>query len=213
MRWTHLITWRPAREFVGLGQQRAFARQLTHAAGEDVVVGQPRHDLLGGQALRYRHGMLHHLAFDDGGDDVAQGCVFLERILTGLEIRTRLQRSDTGDEYPRIDVGHAFPVQRLGDVALAGALRDVDDLVVLQRSRRLEHLPAVIVHAARTDHRDQQQGDDGVADDHEGIARAVRSLRRRRDLLGLERCPRTPGRNGRPFTHRSNLNPAGSIAA
>src|SRR4051812_24643207 len=156
--------------------------------------------------------MLHHLALDDGGNDVAQGRVLLERGFTGLEVRTRLQRSDAGNECPRIDVGHAFPVQRLGDVALAGALRDVDDLVFLQRSRRLEHLSAVIVHAARTDHRNQQEGDDGVADNHEGIARAVRSLRRRRDLLGLERCPRTPGRNGRPFTHRSNLNPAGSNA-
>ncbi|AHY51088.1 hypothetical protein BJS_03936 [Bradyrhizobium japonicum SEMIA 5079] len=209
----HLIARGPARELVGLGQQRAFTRQLADAAGEDVVVGQPRHDLLGGQAFRDRDGMLHHLALDDGGDDVAQGGVFLERILTRLEVRARLQRGDAGDEHPGIDVGHAFPVQRLGDVALAGPLRDVDDLVFLQRPRRLEQLPAVIVDAAGAEHGDQQKGDDGVADDHEGIARPVRSPRRRRNLFGLQRCPRTPGRNGRPFTHRSNLNPAGSIAA
>ncbi|MFK4683370.1 hypothetical protein ABIF39_005127 [Bradyrhizobium diazoefficiens] len=213
MRWITCSRVVPRRELVGLGQERALARQLAHAAGEDIVVGEPCHDLLGGQAFRNRDGMLHHLAFDDGGDDVAQGCVLLERIFTGLEVRARLQRGHACNEHPRVDVGHAFPVQRLGDVALAGALRDVDDLVFLERTRRFEHLPAVVIDGARPDHGDQEQRDDGVADDHEGIARAVRSLRRRRDLLGLERCPRTPGRNGRPFTHRSNLNPAGSIAA
>ena len=134
----HLLARGAAREFVGFRQQCAFARQFLQRAREQIVVGQPRHDLFGGQAFGNSDAVLHHLAFDDGGDDVAQAGMLLERIFARLEVGTRLQRKHAADEYPMIDVDHALALQRVGDVALAGALRNIDDLVFLQRTLRLQ---------------------------------------------------------------------------
>ena len=188
----HLFARGAAREFVGFRQQRAFARHFPHAPSEDVVVDEPRHDLFGRQALRDSDGVLHHLALDDGGDDIAQAGILLKGIFARLEVGTCLERKHAADECPGIDVDHALAQQHVGDVALAGTRGNVDDLVFPQRARGLQHLPAVIVHRSRPDHQNDQDGDDGIADDHERIAGALRPLRRRRHLLGLQRSARAP---------------------
>ena len=53
---------------------------------EHVVLEQALHDLLRGQALGDGEAMLHHLAFDDGLDHVAQAGVLGETIFAVLEI-------------------------------------------------------------------------------------------------------------------------------
>src|SRR6185437_946720 len=207
----HLLTAGAARKLVGLRQQRALARNLAHRAREDVVLGQLGQDLLGRQALRNRDGVLHDLAFDDGGDDVAQARVLLEGIFAGLEIGTGLHREHAADEQPRIDVDHAFTLQDVGDIALAGPRRYVHDLVFLERACRFQDLPAIIISDAGADQRQQHDRDDGVADHNKGIAGSIGTLGRRRDLFGLQRGTRAAGRNGRPFTHRCNLSPVALV--
>ena len=157
--------------------------------------------------------MLHHLALDDGADDIAQACVLLERIFTGLQIGAGLQRKNAADKCPAIVVDHALALQNVGDIGHAGSRRNVDYLVFLQRSWRLDLLLAVDINRTGANHRDQDDGDDGVAGDHQRVTSPIGPLRRRRDLLGLQRGARAPRRNGRPLTHRCNLNPVGSIAA
>ncbi len=201
----HLVAGGAAREFVGLRQQRALARYFMHRAREDVVVGEPADDLFRGQAFGNRDRVLHHLAVDDGADDIAQAGILLELIFAGLEIGARLQREYGADERPAVIVDHAFALQGVGDVAHAGARRDVDDLVLLQRTGRLQLLLAVVIGAGGAEHCHQQDGDDGVADHDEWIAGALGPSRRRRNLLGLQRGARRPWRNGRPLTHRCNL--------
>ena len=96
--------------------------------------------------------MLDHLAFDDGANDIAQAGVLLKRVFAGLELRARLQRKNAADERPAIIIDHAFALQNIGNVGHSRARRNVDDLVVLQRSRGLELLFAVDVYTARADH-------------------------------------------------------------
>ena len=188
----HLVARRAAREFIGLRQQRALARHFAHRTGEDLVVCQTGDDLLGGQAFGNRDGMLHHLALDDGADDVAQIGVLLEQIFAGLQFGAGLEREHRADEHPAAGIDHAFALQLLGDVALAGAGRDVDDLVFREGAGCFQRLPAIDIHAPGPDHRDDDDGDDGVAGDHERVARAVGALRRRRYLLRLQRGARAP---------------------
>jgi len=169
--------------------------------------------LFGSQPLGNGDGMLHHLALDDGADDIAKAGVLLERIFTGLQIRPGPQRKHAADKGPAVVVDHSLALQDVGDVGHAGTRRNVDHLVLLQRSRRFDLLLAVDVEAAAADHGNQDDGEYRVTGDHQRIAGPIGTLRRRRDLLGLQRGTRTPGRNGRPFTHRCNLNPVGSIVA
>ena len=96
----HLLARGAARKFVGFRQQGAFARYFADGARKDIVVGKPADDLFGGQPFGNRDGMLHHLAFDDGADDVAQAGVLLKRIFAGLEFGARLQREHAADEGP-----------------------------------------------------------------------------------------------------------------
>src|SRR6202000_627239 len=128
-------------------------------------------------------------------------------IFAWLQFRTRLQRDDRTEESPAVDVDHAFTLQDLGDVEGYGTRGNHDRLVLLQRSRSLQGLLAVIIGGAGAEHSDQEKRNDGVADDHKRIARPLRPLRRRRYLLGLQRGARTSWRDGRPFTHRCNLSP------
>ena len=135
-------------------------------------------------------GVLHHLALDHGADDVAQAGILLKQIFAGLELRACLQREHGADERPAIIVDDAFALQRIGDVGHSGARGNVDDLVLLQRTGRLDLLPAVEISAADADHQHQNEGDDGVADNDQRIAGALGAFRRRRNLLGLQRGAR-----------------------
>ena len=106
----HLLARGAAREPVGLRQQRAFARDVADVAGQHVVLEQPLHDLVGGQALGDGEGVLHHLAFDDGLDHVAQACVAGELVLAVFEFVPRLQHQRAGDEQIGL-VDHALALQ------------------------------------------------------------------------------------------------------
>ena len=64
--------------------------------------------------------------------------------------------------------------------------RDVDDLVCLERTGRLEAALADDERRPPATISKHQQGEDGIADDHERIARPPRRTRRHRHLLGLE---------------------------
>ena len=136
--------------------------------------------------------MLDYLALDDGADHVAQAGILLKRVLAGLELGPRFQRNDAADESPAIVVDHAFTLQDIGDIGHAGARGNIDDLVFLQRAPGFDLLLAVDVHRTGAEQQGQHDGDDGIADDDERVAGALRPLRRRRDLFGLQRGARTP---------------------
>ena len=120
------------------------------------------------------HGMLHHLALDNGADDIAQTGVLLKRIFAGLQIGARLQREHAADKRPAIVVDHAFALENIGNIGHSGPGRNVDDLVFLQRARRLDLLLAVDIDAAGAEHHDQHDGDDRVAGDRPaGCGRAA----------------------------------------
>ena len=179
-------------EVIAVRQQAAFARNVLDVAGEHVALQEPRHDLLGGQAFGNGELVLHHLAFDDRLDDVADAGVLLEQIFAGLESAARLQRQHAADEDQPVLVDHAFGLEQVGDVHHAGARRDGDDLVLLQRSGRFE--PALAEHdrAAADQQRQNEQGEDRIADDDQRVARAPRRLvgigrpLRQRHVLGLQ---------------------------
>ena len=137
----HLLAGHAAIEIVGIGQQAAFARNFFDVAGQHVVVQQARDDLLGGQALRNGELMRHHAALDDGRDDVAQAGMGLELIFAGLEILTRLEREHAANEDPGL-IDNALAHQDIGDIADAGAARDIDDAILGQRPGRIETLLA-----------------------------------------------------------------------
>src|SRR5690242_17698103 len=136
--------------------------------------------------------MLNNFTFDHSADDVPQARVLLKQIFAGLELRTRLERKHPSDERPTIVVDHPFTLQNVGNIGHPGPRRNVDDLVLLQRARRLDLLLAVNVDAANADHQDQYDGEDSVAEHDEWIARTRRAPRRWRNLFGLQRSARTP---------------------
>ena len=137
----HLLARHAASEIVGIGQQAAFARDFLDVAGQYVVVQQARDDLLGGQTFRDGELMRHHAALDDGRDHVAQAGMGLELVFAGFEILARLEREHAADEDPGL-VDDALAHQHIGDIADAGAARDIDDAVLGQRSGRVETLLA-----------------------------------------------------------------------
>ena len=70
-------------------------------------------------------------------------------------------------------VDHAFALQQVGDVAACRAARDVDDLVLGERARRLEALLADHERRRRRPAATRNNKvNNGIADDHERIARA-----------------------------------------
>ena len=202
----HLLTLRTARKLVGVRQQRTFARHLAQRAREDVIVLQPLNDLLRRQPFRNSEGMLHHLALDDGVDDVGQTRVFPKQEFTRLQRSARIECQHTADEAPPVRLGDALAQQEIADIGHARARRNIDDLVLGQRPFRRQHLLAVDVEPACAENQHQQDCDDGVACDHERIARTVGALRRR-NLLRLKCRARTARFNGWPLTHVRNPNP------
>ena len=184
---------------------RGISRTARNGAREDVVIRQSGHDLFGSQAFGNSDGVLHHLAFDDGADDIAQTGVLLKQVLAGLEFRTRLQGKYGADERPPVAIDHAFTLERIGYVGHSGSGRSIDHLFFLQRAGSFNLLSAVNVRATDTDHDQQHKGEHGVANHHPRVAGPLRSFWRRRNLLRLQRGARAAWRNGRPLTHRCNL--------
>ena len=116
--------------------------------------------------------MLHHLAFDDCLHHVAHARALGEDVFAGLELAARLEREHPADENQAVLVDHAFAPQQVGDFHHAEAGRDVDHLVLRERAGRLE--PALAEHDGATpdQERQDQHRENGVADDHQRVARA-----------------------------------------
>src|SRR4029077_4319870 len=161
-----------AREIVGVGQQTALARDFLDVAGEDIVRQQTRHDLLGGQTLGKADLMRNDFAVDDGGDHVAQAGMGAELVFTRFEILARLERQHAADEDPGL-VDDAFALQDVGNVADAGAVRNIDDLVRRQRAGRLEPLLAEDQRGEANNRQQHEEAENGVADDDERVASAA----------------------------------------
>ena len=130
-----LLARRAAREIVGLRQQRAFLRDLADIAGEEIDLGEPRDDLLGGQPFGNREGVLHHLALDDRLDRLAQGDLLGELVLAVFQVLARLEHQHAADEHPRL-VDDVLARQQIGDLAQAEPARNIDDLLAIERTRR-----------------------------------------------------------------------------
>jgi hypothetical protein len=141
--------------------------------------------------------MLHHLALDHGLDHVVQAGILGEQILAGFQLRARLERDHAAEEYERMLVDHALASQEVGDLHDAEPRRDVDHLVGGQRPRCLETRLADGISDAAGEHDQDQQRENGVADDHERIARALGAAGRHRDLLRLQGGTRAA--RGDPF--------------
>src|SRR5215472_2669990 len=168
----HLLAGHTAIEVVGVGQQAAFERDFFDVAGQDVVVQQARDDLLGGQSFRNRQLMRHYATLDDGRDDIAQAGMGLELIFAGLEILARLERKYATEKDPGL-VDYSVAQQYVGNIANAGAARDVDDFIRSERTWSIEALLAGH-QRERRDHRDQnKQSDDRVTDDDKRIPRPL----------------------------------------
>ena len=57
----------------------------------------------------------------------------LEFVFAGLEILARLEHEHAADEHPGL-IDDAFAGQDIGNVAHAGAVRDIDDAILRQRT-------------------------------------------------------------------------------
>ena len=105
-------------------------------AGQHIVVHQAGDDLLevspSGMLIWW---MTTLPSLDDGRDDVAQAGMRLELIFAGFEALVSLENEHAADEDPGL-VDDAILVKHIGDVANAGAARNIDDLVVRQRARQ-----------------------------------------------------------------------------
>ncbi len=196
----HLLAREAAVEMIAVGQQAAFARNVLDVAREDLVLQQPRDDLLGGEPFRHGEGVLHDLAVDDGLQDIAHARMLGEDILASLELGARLHGEHAADEDQAVLVDDPFALEQVGNLHHSKARRDDDDLVIAQRPRRLEAALANDRDTAAHDQRQHQQGEDGVAHDHQRIAGAPRrtsgsGTRGKRHVVGLQGGARTARRD------------------
>ena len=146
--------------------------------------------------------MRHDAALDDGRDHIAQAGMRLELIFAGLEIFARLERQHAANKDPGL-IDDALAHQHVGNVADAGAARDIDDAILGQRAGSVKTLLAKHQRGASYDRRQDEQSDDGVADDNKRMPRpfgaaavvgistvsgssAVRGLRGVRCLLSFD---------------------------
>ena len=107
--------------------------------------------------------------------------------------------SNAANEDELVLVDDALALQDFCNVDNAGVLRNVDDLVRLQRTGRLEPQLAEHGRAAATDHQQDQQREDRIANDHERIADALRAAGRHRHVFRLQGGARAARRN--PSVH------------
>ena len=134
MRWIICSRVVPRGEPVGLRQQRALARNFADVAGEHIVFQQPLHGLVRGQTLGDGESVLHHLAFDDGVDHVAQARLLGELVFAVFDLVACLHDQPGGDEQIGL-VDHAGALSRSA-MSRMPAARHVDHLVLGQRPRR-----------------------------------------------------------------------------
>ena len=180
-----LLARRAAREVVGVRQQRPLFGDFADIAGEEIDLGEPRDDLLGGEPLGDREGVLHDLAFDDRLDRLAQSQILAEPVLAEFEVLARLQHQHAADEHPR-RFDHVLPGEQVGDIAQAEPARNVDDLLGFERAGRLELLPAERIDRARREADHEEDREDRIAGDDQRMARAARWAFRLRHVFGLQ---------------------------
>ena len=107
-----------------------------------------------------------------------------------LEFAARLEHQHAADEHPGL-IDHAFARQQVGDIADAEPARNIDHLVVAQRSGRFEALLADVKRAADGDRDHDQHREDRIADDHQRMAHPSGAARGGRHAFRLERGART----------------------
>ena len=142
-------------------------------------------------------GVLHHLAFDDGVDHVGKLALFGELIFAVLELAARLEHDHAAHENVWL-IDHAFALQQVGNVPNAETARNIDDLVLGERTGRLEPLLADEQAGADRDGDHHEQREDRISDDHERMAHApanggsaavpVPARARRADCAAMAAC-------------------------
>ena len=137
--------------------------------------------------------MRHHTTLDDGCDDVADAGMRLELIFAGLEIFARLKREDAADKHPRL-IDNAVAHKEIGDIVRAGAARNIDNAIVRQGSGSVEALFADHQRRACHDRRQDEKGDDGVANDDKRMPRSLGAAWRHVDRIRLKRRSRAARR-------------------
>jgi hypothetical protein len=137
--------------------------------------------------------MRDDLAVDDGRYHVAQAGVRAELIFARLEIFPRFENKYATDKYPGL-IDDAFTVKYIGDIAYPGAVRDIDNPVLWQRSRRIELLVADVKQSAGQNCKQYKQAENGIANDDKRVPRALRSPWRHIDRIRLERRSRATWR-------------------
>src|SRR5262249_32002834 len=118
------------------------------------------------------------------------GGVRAKSISSGLETGGRLERDRPAKEDEWVLSDPAPPPQQVGNIQDAKARRDVHRLLLLQRARRFEPRLANRKRNPARDREQDQQREDRIAYDHQGIARAPRAAGRYCHLLWLQRGPR-----------------------
>ena len=182
----HLLAGEAPVEVIAVGQKTAFPRHILDVARENVALQQTRDDLLGSQPLGNGELVLHHLPFDDRLHHVLDAGPLGEKILTRFKLGARVEREHAANEDEPMRIHDPLACEEVGDVHDAGARRDVDDFIFLQRARRFEAALPEDERASHDDEHKHQYGDDGIAYDHEWIARAPRRAGWHRHLIGLE---------------------------
>src|SRR5262249_59393026 len=118
------------------------------------------------------------------------GGVRAKSISSGLETGGRLERDRPAKEDEWVLSDPAPPPQQVGNIQDAKARRDVHRLLLLQRARRFEPRLANRKRNPARDREQDQQREDRIANDHQGIARAPRAAGRHYHLLWLQPVPR-----------------------
>src|SRR5262249_55503679 len=142
--------------------------------------------LFRGEPLGDRHLMLDDLALADDVDHVAQARLLGKEVLPVFEFVARLAHPHAADEDPGL-IDHAFALQDVGDVAYAGAARNIHHLLLGERSGSLEALLAERERHAAPNDGEQDEREQSAACDDDGMARPRRMTLGLRHAIGLER--------------------------
>src|SRR6185437_14104127 len=168
------LAQRATSEFVRFRQQRSFARNFLDLSGESDVLQKTRYDLLGRQPFRNGKRVLHDAVLDDRLDDLRQTRVLRELVFAALEATTRLEHQHAAHEHQWL-IDHALTYQHFRNILDAEPARNVDDLVLRERTRRLKPLPADPDRAANGDGEHDEHRENSVADDHQRMAHPARA--------------------------------------
>src|SRR5262249_28434388 len=120
--------------------------------------------------------------------------------LAVFELAARLAHPYAADEHPRL-IDHAFALQDVGDIAHAGAARNIHDLVLRQRAGRLEALLAEAERQTGAQRGEKNEREQRAAGDDDGMARARRWTLGLGHPVRLQRRARTARRDASRLYH------------